>query len=263
MANGWNPLIGIGFTALGIGYLWESSQKRHGNTPLGTGDSSGLGALAPYAAKMPPVRRSRSNTRPTHLGALQPMSATPNGLKSMKFYPAGDIKNRVGRIADQIRKDSLDPNVVSAARAIVSQKCGDIEGGRYWCVPVKDWKGEIKAVFNAVTNPNSPFAVRYTRDHVEVDMFASSELMARLPAEDCDGLTIRVGALLRALGYHVRCRVVAPAGSPEQWSHIYLAVAVPPGSKDGWMPLDPSEAQHGAFWEVPQSYISSKRDFEV
>lgn len=261
MANGWNPLIGIGFTALGIGYLWESVQKRHGNTPLGDDDS--LGALAPYAANLPPIRRSRGNTPPTSLGAIQPQASVSNGLKSMKFYPAGDITSRVGRIAGQIRKDSLDPNVVSAARAIVSQKCGSIEGGRHWCVPVKDWKSEIRAVFAAVTNPNSPFSVRYTRDHVEVDMFASSALMQRLPAEDCDGLTIRLGALLRALGYHVRCRVVAPAGAPDQWSHIYLAVAVPPGSKDSWMALDPSEAQHGAFWEVPSALISTKRDFDV
>lgn len=261
MANGWNPLIGIGFASLGVGYLYEAYKGQRSPTPMG---GTALGALAPYAERLPPIRRSRGRaTAPAHLGALEPMKGVPNGLKSMKFYPAGDIDNRVGRIAGQIRKDSLDPNVVSAARAIVSQKCGDLEGGRHWCVPVKDWKGEIKAVFHAVTNPNSPFAVRYTRDHVEVDMFASSELMARLPAEDCDGLTIRLGSLLRALGYHVRCRVVAPAGAPNQWSHIYLAVAVPPGSKDGWMPLDPSEAQHGPFWEVPQSYISTKRDFEV
>jgi hypothetical protein len=258
----WNPLIGVGFTALGVGYLWEAYKGGKAPTPLGTN----LGALAPYAQALPPIRRSRGSTPPAHLGALglaREQGPVPNGLKTMKFYPAGDISQRVGRIAGQIKKDSLNPNVVSAARAIVSQKCGSLEGGRHWCIPAKDWKGEVKAVFSGVTNPNSPFAVRYTRDHVDVDMFASSELMSRLPAEDCDGLTIRLGALLRALGYHVRCRVVAPAGQPDAWSHIYLAVAVPPGSKDGWMPLDPSEPQHGAFWEVPQAYISTKRDFDV
>lgn len=260
MSSSPNKLIAVGFATIGLGYLYELFKDGSSPaSPLG----SDFDGLEPYAAGLPPIRRTRGATRPTALGAIQPQGAVTNGLKSMKFYPAGDIDNRVGRIAGQIRKDSLDPNVVSAARAIVSQKCGSLEGGRHWCVPVKDWKSEIRAVFNAVTNPNSPFAVRYTRDHVEVDMFASSELMSRLPAEDCDGLTIRLGSLLRALGYHVRCRVVAPAGAPNQWSHIYLAVAVPPGSKDSWMPLDPSEAQHGAFWEVPQALISTKRDFEV
>ena len=259
MANGWNPLIGIGFASLGVGYLYEAYKGHTSPTPLG----NQLGALEPYAARMPPIRRTRGSTAPTPFGAIEPQKAVSNGLRSMKFYPAGGIESRVGRITGQIKKDSLDPNVVSAARAIISQKCGTLEGGRHWCVPVKDWKGEIRAVFKAVTDPNSPFAVRYTRDHVEVDMFASSELMSRLPAEDCDGLTIRLGALLRALGYHVRARVVAPSGAPNQWSHIYLAVAVPPGSKDSWLPLDPSDAQHGPFWEVPNAMISTKRDFDV
>ena len=53
MANGWNPLIGIGFTALGVGYLWEAMQKSTIPTPLGSPSgvtADGLRANLPYAS---------------------------------------------------------------------------------------------------------------------------------------------------------------------------------------------------------------------
>jgi hypothetical protein len=255
MANGWNPLIGIGFTALGVGYLYEAFHKQSPATPVGRlngamGKTEGMRPHLPYAT----------------LGQLQSRDGRPgakSGIRSMAMHPAGSIDNRLKFIVNQIRKDSLDPQVITEARMIVSQKCETLDGGKRWCIPVKGWKQEIAAIFNAVTNPNSPFAIRYTRDHATVDMFASSALMRRLGSEDCDGMTIRVGALLRAIGYSVRCRIVAPAGSPGAWAHIYLMVGTPPGDNKEWVALDPTEAQYGPFWEVPNRLISSKKDYEV
>lgn len=253
MANGWNPLIGIGFTALGIGYLLEAAQKQGVPTPIG-GGLRGLGAGPagmrvdlPYAT----------------MGKLPPMKPNGKGIRTLEMHAAGDIDKRLKFIQEQIRKDSVDPRVVTEARTIVSQKCQTMDGGKRWCIPVKNWKQEIAAIFNAVTNPNSPIAIRYTRDHATVDMFASSALMRRLGSEDCDGMTIRVGALLRAIGYTVKCRIVAPAGQPNAWAHIYLMVGTPPGENKEWISLDPTEAQYGPGWEVPDRLISTKKDYEV
>ena len=253
MANGWNPLIGFGFAALGIGYLWEAAQKTSPITPIG-GGLRGLGnAPAGIRPDLPYAT----------MGKLPPMKTNGKGIRTMEMHPAGSIDRRLKFIQEQIRKDSVDPRVVTEARTIVSQKCATMDGGKRWCIPVKNWKQEIAAIFNAVTNPNSHIAVRYTRDHAAVDMFASSALMRRLGSEDCDGMTIRTGALLRAIGYTVKCRIVAPAGAPNAWAHIYLMVGTPPGENKEWMALDPTEAQYGPGWEVPDRMISTKKDYEV
>lgn len=243
--NRWNPLLGIGFTALGAGYLWEAWKHKKEDEPVAPTGTNGFG----YAGS----------------------KGAPNGIRSMKYYPAGDIEQRENYIIQQIRKDSEDPKVISEARAVLSGRCPAARGGYVdWCVKPKDWDGEVRALYRAVVDPNSALAVRYTRDHTTVDLFGSSALMRRLPAEDCDGMAIRLGALLRSVGYSVRTRVVAPAGQPGAWSHIYLAVSTPPGSRNNWKPLDPTEPEKTVaggnfpYWEVgPGVADRRKRDRDV
>jgi len=133
------------------------------------------------------------------------------------------------------------------------------------CVAPKDWEGELRMLFWAVTNPNSPYAMRYTRDHATIDMFGSSDSHRRLPSGDCDDFSIRLGALARAIGYAVKCRIVAPAGQPNQWAHIYLMVGDEAGNPNPrrWLPMDPTEPQHGPFWEVSKRMISTVKDYDV
>ena len=396
--RGWNPLIGVGFTALGVGYLYEAFKAQPPPTPVGATPHRG----APLGSAGLPEQQQRTTTKN---GVL----VVNDGVRTIKFHPAGNIDNRVKFIVDQIRKDSADPKTVTEARAIVSGKCKVERGGVNWCVEVKDWLGELKMLFWAITNPNSPYAMRYTRDHATIDMFGSSESHRRLPAGDCfvhgtlvlrddhklvpvetlrvgdriwgfdkwtsvmqtwekgtlptwlirlnngssmrltpdhkvwirgkdgqrevirvseltlehellqpakvdanidrhwapfgrlaaaeiqrdnlalpcfdfatedqciwlpeadwtvhncDDMSIRLGALARAIGYPVKCRIVAPAGQPGQWAHIYLMVGSVPGEgkPPKWLPMDPTEAQHGPFWEVSRRLISSVKDYEV
>jgi hypothetical protein len=241
MANGWNPLIGIGFTSLGIGYLWEAYSRNKTGTPATPAEPITTNGLR---RRLPPGS--------TGLGYAEPKKG---GIRSMKMHAVGTIEDRERYIREQIKKDSLNPKVISAARAVVSGRCPKADGGVMWCVKPKDSMGEIRLMFKAVVDPNSALAVRYTRDHPTVDLFPSNELLDRLPAEDCDGMVVRLGALLRAIGFHVRTRIVAPAGKPKQWAHIYLMVAPVPGVADGWLPLDPTEperayrARNAPFWE--------------
>lgn len=281
MANGWNPLIGIGFTALGVGYLWEAFQKSSPVTPMGGGlqgmpfgmSADGLRPNLPYAALE--GRRQLGALGARYIAAPQAGSRilkdekgketlfVSDGVRTIKFYPAGDIDNRLRFIIDQMKKDTKDPKTITEATQILSGKCPTAKGGLKWCVPVKNWDDEVRMLFYAITNPNSPYSMRYVRDPVDYDGFRSSELMRRIPAGDCDDFTIRLGAWLRAVGYSVKCRIVAPRGQPGQWAHIYLMVGTPPGENTKWRPLDPTEAQNGPFWEVPNSMISSRKDYEV
>jgi hypothetical protein len=110
------------------------------------------------------------------------------------------------------------------------------------------------------------------KDDVELPCFdfATEDKHIWLPEADwtvhnCDDMAIRLGALARAVGYAVRCRIVAPAGQPRQWAHIYLMIGSEPGnpSPAKWYAMDPTEPQNGPFWEVPDRLISTKKDYEV
>jgi hypothetical protein len=229
-----NKLVSTGFVLLGLGYLLEGKRSVNGDSAAPA--TNGLGRVP---------------------------NPGQRGIRDMKIHDISTIDQRVAFIVNQIRTDSTRPEVISAARAIVSGKCPVDSGGIDWCIRPKDHKAEIAAIFHGITNPNSPYAVRYTRDHATVDLFGSNALMSRLPAGDCDDLCIRGGAMLRAIGFDVKCRVVAPAGQPNQWAHIYLMVGNPPGDNKQWIPFDASEALHGPFWEVPHYLVSTKRDFAV
>lgn len=254
MASNFNPnkLIYFGFAAVGAGYVWK----------LMRGDED-----QPSTVMVPPeqVRGMRGLGRAP---AGKPLVLS-DGVRSIKFHPAGDIKQRVSYIVNQIKKDAATKEVVTEARAILAGKCPvdprAPKNGLKWCVPAKDWKMEQAALYMAVVDPNSKIAMRYTRDPEKYDAFGSASLMRRLPAGDCDDFVIRLGALLSAVGYSVKCRVVAPAGQPGAWAHIYLVCGEEPGNPNPprWYALDPTEPQHGPFWEVPKSMISSVRDFDV
>jgi hypothetical protein len=251
MAFNSNKLIYTGFALVGAGYVWKLIKDD---------------PTAPPTVMIPSEQVRGLGAKREAEKAL----IVKDGVRSIKFHPAGDIKQRVGYIVKQIREDAATKEVVSEARALLSRKCPvdprAPRNGLKWCIEPKAWQAEQVALFfHALTDPNSKLALRYTRDPYHYDAFGSAALMRRLPAADCDEFVIRLGALLSAVGYRVKCRVVAPAGQPGQWAHIYLVCGDEPGNGNPskWFALDPTEPQHGPFWEVPDHLISSKRDFDV
>lgn len=235
-----NALIKSGLALLGLGYVVKALEPEK-PTALGRGPG---GASKSQAAQ---------------LQQAQARAQAKDGVRKVVMHGVENIDQRVGHIVKQIVADSMDPQVISEARAIVSQKCRSMDGGKRWCVDAKDRKGEADALYYAVSNPNSPFAIRYTSDHARVDLFGSSALLRRLPSGDCDDSAIRLGAWLRALGFEVVCRVIQAKGE-HSWSHIYLAAQLPDGR---WYPLDPTEPQHGPGWEVPKHLVVKTRDWPV
>lgn len=172
----------------------------------------------------------------------------PKKVQKISRHAVKTIEERAGYIKKALQDGSRDPQIITAARLIISQKCKDLDGGKRWCVTPKDNMGEITALFRAVVDPNSPFAVRYTNDHPYEDQFSSANLMMRVPAEDCDGFVIYLGAMLQAIGFPVKMRIVQDSGS-QTWSHIYLLADVLKGGGK-WIALDPTEPQHPIGWQL-------------
>ena len=114
MANGWNPLIGLGFTALGVGYLWEAYHRQSALTPLGSPvfglSADGLRPNLPYARlegkRLGGLGSAGSEVAIDSKG--RKVLLVKDGVRTIQFYEAGDINRRLKFIIDQMKKASGD-----------------------------------------------------------------------------------------------------------------------------------------------------------
>lgn len=193
---------------------------------------------------------AHGEAEPPGLGSVQ--SKLPGGaIHRMQVHNVKDIDERIRIIRTMLVESSKRPEVKEVAVRTVGKRCGD-----KWCVPEKDYKGEVRALFDYVRSH-----VRYVRDHARIDGYTMADKTLKLGGADCDDYAILLGALLLAVGYPVKLRVVQIKGS-STWSHIYLLVGLPPPSPKEWMPLDAS-VNRPAGWEVSRSQVVKQRDFEV
>lgn len=126
------------------------------------------------------------------------------------------LEERIGALGRMIREGSVDDDIKAAGAAVLSRKCGD-----RWCVGPKDYVAEADALFEAVTDPKSPIAMRYTLDHPVVDEFGSAKRGMRMRTGDCDDLSVYLGALLASQGHRPEL-VTMEAKGAGGWSHIFL-----------------------------------------
>ena len=202
------------------------------------------------------------------------LRASGGVIKTSKIVPVRDIAARVAFIKTRIKEDSLKPAVREKALAVLTRKCSTVSGGKKWCVEPKDQEAEVTALFRATQDVNSDVALRYTRDHVEVDQFHAADKLIRLKGGDCDDGVILLGAMLRAVGYPIKLRVIQDTKSAS-WSHIYLLVGLPAQNPSKWIPLDWSVYPFKpAGWEAPGAadvalsgkpagLVTRLRDFDV
>lgn len=222
------PFAPIGFTLLAFGSWAEWRKHRASVNPIDIkGNSRNLKGLG----------------QTTALPALGPRK-----VSSYKTTTVRTIKQRADYIAKNLIEGSKDPAIVTAVDLILSEKCRTMDGGKRWCINPKDAWAECRALFSAVTNPNSPFAVRYRNDNAYVDEFRSANLLMRTNNGDCDDFTIYLGAMLVQAGFPVMMRIIQDSGS-DTWSHIYLMVDVAKGGNK-WVALDPTEPQHQPGWQL-------------
>lgn len=183
------------------------------------------------------------------------------GKPKVKQYDIEDIDDRVALVGDLIRKGSLSPDLRERTVEILSQKCDvlgriDNKSGTKWCVPEKNCLGEVKALFEAVRNPRSKYAVRYTRDALLADVFTAPErTLLKSHGGDCDDYVILLGSMLMSVGHQVKLRVIATRrqGVDDRiapWSHIYLITPTDFEDTRKWVSVDAS-MDKPLGWEAP------------
>lgn len=234
---------------LALGAIGLAFGSRAFNTQLGLLARLGYG-LVGFDMVSKALQGQGTTLAPTN--GLGRTSAGPSPVKTkLHFEPreAKSIMQRVGYIHEQMLKGVRDPKVYALAREVVAQKCGD-----KWCIPERDARGEIAAVFGEVRK-----RVRYTLDPIDFDAFQTPNKTLELKAGDCDDEVALLGAMLRSIGHDVQSRIYHTRGFPT-WNHIGLRVKLPDKS---WMPLDPT-VDKPPGWEVPRELmVQPPKDFDV
>lgn len=110
----------------------------------------------------------------------------------------------------------------------------------------KDYIGQVQAIYDDIVK-----RWRYVRDPVGVETLATSPeavhkfvmgtkggLGEGLGGEDCDGVTVAIGALLQNIGFPVRIATTSPIISPPGgwFTHVFIQTLVP---SLGWVTVDP------------------------
>lgn len=172
-------------------------------------------------------------------------------IAKSKIHSVGNINQRANYVVKQIQKGREDPQVREFAMKSLTKKCG-----KNWCIPERDYEGEIKAIFNSIRKN-----VRYTGDIYKLDTFQGAKRTLAYKGGDCDCYTITLGSCLQTVGYPVKIRIIQTVDSPD-YNHIFLLAGTPPRNPTRWISLDAS-VNKPAGWHPPKSYIKRYKDFEV
>jgi len=171
--------LGLGFLATGLAQFNERRRLDAGDGPVGQVGRGGLlrGRLAQGAAT-------------PELPAPDGREGDSEGLAraTADTHDVKNINERVALIVKLIRQGATDPEVAKRAHRLLARKCDSfgrpIPRGmeeKYgskdvkWCVPEKNCMAEVKALYDAVKNPQSRFAVRYVRDSIIGDVFTAAK----------------------------------------------------------------------------------------
>lgn len=123
-------------------------------------------------------------------------------------------------------------------------------------VPAHDEAGEVAAIF-AWVQAN----IRYTKDPVTKEKLYPPQELLKTRAGDCDDMAMLIAAIAIADGYPARLVTVSSSpDSPDEFSHVYVEVEVPPGSGN-WIALD--AARPGAAFGRSPEYFFRKRAWSL
>lgn len=171
-----------------------------------------------------------------------------NSLATMRgrTQKVNSVDDRVGVIIENIKKGEKSPIVHVFAGQAVTDFCGD-----GWCVDPRDWEGEVDALHGHILRN-----VRYTLDAVGYDTYRSAERTIQIAFGDCDDIAALSGAAFRAIGYHVKVKVIKTAGN-QDFHHVYILVGLPPENPRSWIPVDP------AFYQSPGEEAAGIREQKI
>lgn len=78
--------------------------------------------------------------------------------------------------------------------------------------------------------------IDYVPDPPRRDIFVSPVTVLNTRQDDCDGLSVLIGTLGKALGFSVKLRAVGQERG--RFTHVYPLLDVPRGSRSRWIALD-------------------------
>lgn len=246
----------IGSTALGVGFIANGvsqlAERRRLDNPGGVGQVAGR-LLA---------RRLSGRREPRLLLDGHEEDDGGLGRAHSETHDVGDINERVALIVKLIRKGAVDPELQHRALRLLSRKCDEYgrpiprgqeeahRGTVKWCYPEKDCMAEVRALYDAVKDPRSKFAIRYVRDTVIGDVFtAAKRTLLVNNGGDCDDFCVTLGALLMAIGHPVTVRVIRTKDKLT-WNHVYLTTPKQFDEPEPVVALDPT-VDKPMGWEAP------------
>lgn len=187
--------------------------------------------------------------------ATSPRAAAPGTVIQEKIPTAaavGDLETAtaqtVAKMCEYIDAGARDSIVRAwAAQAINMYGCGrDDAAMKVWAV--------FWLVKHAVEYVHDEPRLQRLGEGAALDLLIAPAVLVRTrkPKEDCDGFTMLICAMLRAL--LVECYIVTVAADPSdpsRWSHVFALAKLDDGS---YMAVDGS---HGAFpgWMVPAEHV--------
>ena len=184
-------------------------------------------------------------------------SMTKGGLK-LSTFKVRNLDDRMRHIIRLTQSGREDPRIRKATARVINRKCGD-----KWCLPEKDWDGEVRAIFNYCRNN-----VRYTRDIEGKDLYQAANRTLELKGGDCASYSILLGSMLLSAGYPVKFRVIR-TNEAKSWNHIFVLAGVPmkstmagASSELKWVSLDASVPK-APGWHAPMSMIGAIKDYAV
>ena len=190
---------------------------------------------------------ARGQTTTTHSGQRANTMAGPIRVTRKTVRTLDD---RLAQIKALAADGKFDPTVIAWTRAQLTRKCRGGENGEQWCVPEKDTRAEISAIFHGLRRD-----IRYTSDIYSADTYAHPRVTLRLKSGDCDDYSSLGAAALMAAGIPARFKVIRTKDS-KTWNHIFIQGA----HKGSWFSLDASVPVKPG-WEPPPSMVAESRIF--
>lgn len=169
------------------------------------------------------------------------------GMKA-SLHGVVNLADRMRIIQQLIAEGRVDPEVRAWTADVLTRRCGND-----WCVPEKDNRAEILAIFNAMRQ-----RVRYTGDVWSHDTYVAARHTLRHRIADCDDYAILACSALGAVGIQTKCKVIQSVQG-QDWDHIYVL------ANDGerhWIPFDAS-VNKPCGWEAPPELVRKQRLFDT
>lgn len=211
---------------------------------------AGLGRAGGPPTKF--VKRRRGGAKTVAVG---PRKMTRSGPIRTTLKSVGRLEDRMDAIMEQAEAGKRDPRVIAWAREVLTKKCRPGWNGEQWCVPEKDTKAEIIAIFKAMRRD-----VRYTSDVWGVDTYGHPRVTLDTKGEDCDGYAALGCAALMSVGIPCRFEVIQTKNSQTP-DHIYISAGTPKEDVKEWIHLDASVPMPPG-WRAPDNMVAKRWVFE-